>query len=658
MKKPLITFVTIVLFCFSTSYGQLDSLFTMHVNHFDTAGFCYYNTGTLQPGEAFEIYQLFSGDTVNDFVLKKDFIDADLGYHHYRYQQTYKGLTVEYAEFVEHADGGYVLSANGKLVADLDADPTPTATEGEALAAALSIYADTNIFAWQDTAWENELRTDLSDDEATYYPEGELLWALDDYSYMSYVIPAARYRLAWRFEVVSISPESNLAVYVDAATGEVFREEPLNSHTSAHVYVFSGQSFSSTQAIDTKWSIGSLKYILRTKDNGREIHTKKFSNQAFGSTPEVKDGDDDWAIANIVETSVHWFASESWDFFADAPYSRDGMDDEGNVIKIFSQYIFPDGEDAAFWINDQGNKPQLRFSIGYGQGIDIVGHEFTHGVTRYTAGLPNTFEGGALNESFSDFFGTLVERRTNSGTIDWWFGNNPVNLETMRRLDHPELAYSHFDNTCAFQPGQATTYQGLRWESGICGDGGAHGNCGVQNFCLYLLSIGGSGTNDNNDSYSVTGIGIDKVGRIAYHALTTRLLAGSQYPQSRQAMIMAAEDIYGVCSNEAIQTANAWYAVGVGSPSSCPVGIHNPMLGQVIPATIHPNPSSGNFQIMFPDEMSRTLIISSLMGTELERRFLKHSMIDDVDLSDYPAGMYMLTVMQSNGTYSMKMIKQ
>lgn len=658
MKRTLITFVA-MLFCgISMGYGQLDSLFTLYVDRFDTTGFCYYHPGTLEPGDAFSLYQFYTGDTLNQLVLKKAFVDTDLGHHHYRYQQTYKGLRVEFAEFVEHADDGFVGSANGKLVADLEADATPTASEMEARAMALSVYDDTTVFAWQDTAWENELKQDLEDDEATYYPDGELLWALDNYSYMPYLIPASRYRLAWRFDMVGLKPDFHTAVYVDASTGEVFRQEPLSSHNGpASVFVFGGQFYASTQTIDTKWSIGSLKYILRTDDSGREIHTKKFSSQSFGATPEVKDGDDNWDVADIIETSVHWFVSQSWDFFSDPPFSRDGMDD-GKLVRVYSQYTFQEGDNAEFWVNNQGKKPRLHFSTAYGQAIDIVGHEFTHGVTYYTAELPNSFEGGALNESFSDFFGTLVERRANSGVMDWSYGNNPASLTTLRRLDHPELAYTHFDNACTLQPGQATTYQGVRWESGICGDGGAHGNCGVQNLFFYLLAMGGAGTNDNNDSYSVQGIGIDKAARIAYRALTTHLLSSSQYPQSRQAMITAAEEIYGVCSAEAIQTTNAWYAVGVGNPSSCPVGTSNPVLGQVIPAIVYPNPSMGSFKLLFPDEKNRTLIISSTLGDELERRVVRHSMGCELDLRAYPAGMYVLTVTQPNGTYALKLVKQ
>ena len=42
-------------------------------------------------------------------------------------------------------------------------------------------------------------------------------------------------------------------------------------------------------------------------------------------------------------------------------------------------------------------------------GLDVVGHELTHGVTEFTSGLIYENESGALNESFSDMMGNTME---------------------------------------------------------------------------------------------------------------------------------------------------------------------------------------------------------------------------------------------------------
>ncbi len=106
---------------------------------------------------------------------------------------------------------------------------------------------------------------------------------------------------------------------------------------------------------------------------------------------------------------------------------------------------------------------------------------------------------------------------------------------------------------------------GTYWYSGVDDNGGVHTNSGVQNFWYYLLSIGKTCTNDLSNAYSVTGIGTDKAAAIAYRSLTVYLTSFSGYSDARDAAIQAATDLYGACSNEVIQTTNAWYAVGVGA---------------------------------------------------------------------------------------------
>ena len=42
-------------------------------------------------------------------------------------------------------------------------------------------------------------------------------------------------------------------------------------------------------------------------------------------------------------------------------------------------------------------------------GLDVVGHELTHGVTDFTSSLEYIDESGALNEAFSDIMATAIE---------------------------------------------------------------------------------------------------------------------------------------------------------------------------------------------------------------------------------------------------------
>lgn len=62
--------------------------------------------------------------------------------------------------------------------------------------------------------------------------------------------------------------------------------------------------------------------------------------------------------------------------------------------------------------------------------------------------------------------------------------------------------------------GQPDTYQGANWHTANTDHGGVHTNSGVLNHWFYLLSVGGSGTNDLGNSYAIQGIGIDKAAKL------------------------------------------------------------------------------------------------------------------------------------------------
>jgi Zn-dependent metalloprotease len=154
-----------------------------------------------------------------------------------------------------------------------------------------------------------------------------------------------------------------------------------------------------------------------------------------------------------------------------------------------------------------------------------------------------------MNEGFSDIFGTAIEFYARPSNADWLIGGD---FYTIRSMSNPN-AYS-----------QPDTYKGTYWYTGTSDNGGVHTNSGVLNFWFYLLSAGGSGTNDNGTAYNVTGIGIDKAAAIAFRTNTVYLVSTSKYSDARAYSIQAASDLYGATSAEVTQTTNAWDAVGVG----------------------------------------------------------------------------------------------
>lgn len=242
----------------------------------------------------------------------------------------------------------------------------------------------------------------------------------------------------------------------------------------------------------------------------------------------------------------------TYDFYL-STYGRNGYNGSGGAVDVYTSYN--DGVENAGW-----NDGEMVFggggsnSLGAWVSLDVVGHEFTHGVTRSEADLSYSYESGALNESFSDIFGAMVEYYVEGSSGDYLLAEDfYIPDGKLRDMSDPN------------SKGQPDTYQGTYWYIGTGDNGGVHTNSGVQNFWFYLLSEGGSGTNDNGDAYSVSGIGRNSAAAIAYRALTVYLWSSSSYDDAKNACIFSAIDLFQDCGNEVLQTVNAWNAVGVSS---------------------------------------------------------------------------------------------
>jgi hypothetical protein len=192
--------------------------------------------------------------------------------------------------------------------------------------------------------------------------------------------------------------------------------------------------------------------------------------------------------------------------------------------------------------------------------LDIIAHEYTHAVTGTSSALTYANESGALNESFSDIFGEVIENY-GLGSNDWLMGDERTS-GAIRSMANPKLY------------GDPDTYLGTNWYSGSNDNGGVHTNSGVQNKWFYLLSQGGSGTNDNGWAYSFTGIGLNDARAIAFRNLTVKLTSGSTYNDARTGAIAAATDLFGGASTQRAKVYKAWRAVGIDPcVLTCPANI-------------------------------------------------------------------------------------
>lgn len=268
---------------------------------------------------------------------------------------------------------------------------------------------------------------------------------------------------------------------------------------------------------------------------------------------------------------VHWGMEKTYDFYLSV-FNRNSYDGNGSIIK---QYLNPQLNTVQSVFGSSAGLPNNAFAapapynlmvygMGDGQymnplvGLDVEGHEYTHMVVANNGNGGLTYEGesGALNESFADIFGVCVEFYSGINA-DWLMGEDiMVTAPFLRSMSNPNGG------------DQPDTYNGLLWSNpnNLSNDqGGVHTNSGVQNFWFYLLSQGGSGTNDLANAYSVSGIGINQARQIAYRNLTTYLTPNATYMDAYYGSLQAAQDLYGNPSVQYNAVRQAWYAVGIGN---------------------------------------------------------------------------------------------
>ncbi|WP_419196558.1 M4 family metallopeptidase [Actinacidiphila glaucinigra] len=238
--------------------------------------------------------------------------------------------------------------------------------------------------------------------------------------------------------------------------------------------------------------------------------------------------------------------------FYKSTFGRNSIDDLGMSLKSYVHY-------DTNYRNASWNGAYMT----YGDGMlsqDVSGHEMTHGVTQFTAGLQYAFQSGALNESISDFFGEMTERYA-TGKNDWLVGSDMAAMEPIRSMADP---------TAHGQPRHMSAYVET------CSDsGGVHTNSGIPNYAFYRMS---------------SLMDADTTTNIVWRAMTQYLSPTSTFADAGTAMVTAASDLYGPTSRQASVTNTVWEnEVGVTPatadprPEGCPNGggIVCSTLGQV-----------------------------------------------------------------------------
>ncbi len=565
--RRIFVLVSFVLFSLIVSAQTVERLVVSTQDQ--TPAYIEFNTQLKAVPEAKAVDLLKSQLNVppqTDFRLYREETDPVFG-KLLRYQQYYNGIKVEFGRYYVHVSNGVIKSINGDYEPVENIDTKPSISEEKAFDAALK-FINARKYAWE-----------VGNVPGYTKSEPELVIVRD-------LNPAHRdtymsFRLAYKFDIYAVEPLSRDYVYVDAHTGKVlFKNSIIKLHnfgnnTSSTVREYSVENttstkstgtaetrYSGTQSIETYYSNGS--YLLRDYTRGNGIFTYNMHNGTdYNSATDFYDNDNNWTAAEYHNSAkddaaldAHWGAEMVYDYWKNV-HGRNSYDNNGAAIKSYVHYS--SNYDNAYWngsVMTYGDGSDTYFDAL--TSIDVVAHEIGHAVCSYTADLTYQYESGALNEGLSDIWAACVEYYAAPNKETWVIGE-----DIDRRTDQAYPGLRDMSNPKA--KGLPDTYGGEYWYTGTSDNGGVHTNMGPVTYAFYLMSVGGSGTNDLGNSYSVTGIGIDKAAKIIYRVESVYATNSTDYAQFRDYAIQAAKDLYGAGSQEEITVTNAFYAIGVGS---------------------------------------------------------------------------------------------
>ncbi|TCP57636.1 thermolysin [Tumebacillus sp. BK434] len=348
--------------------------------------------------------------------------------------------------------------------------------------------------------------------------------------------------LSYQINVHYVSPEAagNWQIFIDAVTGNVV--DAINAIDFAQPGTGTTATGTGTgvngdrKTINTSLVNGSYvledttKYMYQT--NGSKITTLDYRN-GTSSQYAITDADNNFdAAAQRAGVDAHYYAGATYDYYY-SQLGRNSINGSGMAIKSGVRYATR--YNNAFWDGRQmtyGDGDGTNFKAFSGA-LDVVAHELTHGVTDYTSKLVYQNQSGALNESWSDAIGAVLD----SG--DWLLG------EDITLPGYGAKAFRSMSDPGAYgDPDHMSKYVNTTSDNG-----GVHTNSGIPNKAFYNFA---------------TAIGSRSIaGKIWYTASRDYMTSRTNFSGARAATLQATAALYGSSSSYYTALKNAWTAVGV-----------------------------------------------------------------------------------------------
>jgi bacillolysin len=484
--------------------------------------------------------------------------DRQRGYAHVRMAQVYHGIPVFGRQLVVHLDPDeQIVAVNGQFAPSIAIATRPTLSKAQAEA----------------TALRDLLETQLDQDERARVMTRLLK---DQTQLMVYVDGDGRATLTWRVAIMTESPLGQWKYFVNA-------RRPIVVHR-----------------IDEAES--AKRRQTYSADNSTDIPGRLLIDEGERSR-------------DAIAQAAHDAAGLVYDYYANT-FKRDSVDDQGGVM-VSTVHFGSDPEDAenAAWVGEAqqmiyGDGGRIFKPLSYG--LDVVGHEFTHGIIDSTAGLVYEGQSGALNESYADVFGVMIDR------ANWTVGEQVVKrgvfpLPYMRSLEDPNAGGNYNPRqplSGIGQPASMDEFANLPL-SRRADNGGVHINSGIPNHAAFLLA---------------QAIGREKTEQIYYRTVTQYLTPSSDFLDAANATARAATELYGQAEVGAVRSAFGQVGINIGGADTAPMPPNSsptPPRGQPAPEPSPQVPAGCTDLIVsggFEDDQGWTQVVhndTALIDTEL-----------------------------------------
>lgn len=453
----------------------------------------------------------------SEMVLTETLADQN-GLVHYKYQQYHEGVPVFGNRYILHEKDGKVRTANGQFSPKIEASAKP----GISAATALGM-AKLDMGCRQHDREKSE-------------------------SVLCYIDPAfprvsEKLVLAYRVDLHSDEPWGKRRYFVDAHSSKIVLELPLIIEEG--VPSTAQTKYYGIQNIITD-SVGPQDFVLRDLTRGGGIFVNKENGQPFSNSSSQ------WNLTNDFQDEValdaHYCTQEYYDLMLE-DFDWQGQDGLGKALKV-KVHNNGAGNVNAFWDGEYSNYGDGDCVYGPLTTLEVVGHEFTHGMIDYTSKLVYDSESGAINESLADMFGKILERKTDPSHFNWDLGHSFI-------LSPSGTPFRVMDDPKSVQ--MPAYYQGEFWDD----FNDVHANSSIGNLWFTMLVDGKQGVNEVGQSFQIPALGIDKMGQIVFQTNKFYLTENSNYNAFHDYSIEVAETLYGVGSAEALAVKEAWKAVGL-----------------------------------------------------------------------------------------------